>query len=385
MNELTYWMTYAFIQKIALKRKNEIFVSCFTNNMSILQLFEDESVWDLVGLSADERGALQEAKNNLSVNSFLAENLLAQGYDIIPFTSSEYSAALKRNLGTGTPTVLFAKGNKNLMNEKTTAIVGSRNANPLSLQFTTLTGKRCASEDKVVVSGGARGVDQTALDAAINNGGKSIIVLPQGITTFTSKIRQYYKELTQGRLLIVSPFHPNAPWTKEFAMRRNPIIYGMANEVYVAQSDSSGGTWNGVIDGLRRNKRKAEENKVTQDIFVRLPEENEQIANMLLIQKGAIPIDFNGNTVELSAEELMTPEEKEKKDLEKKIKALLLNHHELSSKDIISLLALDWSDSKMKVHLRKMPFISETKKGNKVLFLLKGRDNTLLFNDEGNA
>ena len=118
---------------------------------------------------------------------------------------------------------------------------------------------------------------------------------------------------------------------------------------------------------------------------MRLPEENEQIANMLLIQKGAIPIDFYGNKVELSFEELLTPEEKEKKDLEKKIKVLLLNHHELSSKDIITLLALDWSGSKMKAHLRKMPFITETKKKNKLLFLLKERDNTLLFNDECDA
>lgn len=376
MNELTYWMTYAFIQKIALKRKNEIFVKCYTNNTSILQLFEDESVWDLVGLSADECSALREAKNNLSTNSFLAENLLAQGYDIIPFTSPEYSTALKRNMGTGAPTVLFSKGNKSLMNDETTAIVGSRKASPLSLQFTKLTSERSVSEGKVVVSGGAHGVDQTALDAAINVGGKSIIVLPQGITTFSSKIRQYYKELTQGRLLIVSAFHPNAPWTKEFAMRRNPIIYGMANEVYVAQSEDSGGTWSGVIDGLRRNKRKREENKPTQDILVRLPEENEKVANMLLIQKGATAIDFNGNRIELSEEELMTPEEKANKIIEEKIKVLLRNA-ELSSKEIAVRLSLDKSDSKVKSLLRKMPFVIEIKKNNRVFFSLKGQNNTI--------
>lgn len=71
-------------------------------------------------------------------------------------------------------------------------------------------------------------------------------------------------------------------------MARNPIIYGFSEEIYVAQSSNSGGTWEGVMDGLKKGRK----------IYVRNPENNEKSANSLLINKGAISVDFNGNKIE---------------------------------------------------------------------------------------
>jgi len=98
------------------------------------------------------------------------------------------------------------------------------------------------------VSGFAKGVDRQALDSAVSAGGKSIIVLPQGIMTFGSGFKQYFKHIAQGRVLVMSTFAPNAPWSVEFAMARNAVIYGMASKIYVAQSDDKGG------DLVRRNR-----------------------------------------------------------------------------------------------------------------------------------
>jgi DNA processing protein len=52
----------------------------------------------------------------------------------------------------------------------------------------------------------------------------------------------------------------------------------------VAESGDSGGTWFGVIDGLRRGRR----------ILVRNPNPDEDSANLKLIGKGGIPVDENG-------------------------------------------------------------------------------------------
>ena len=90
-----------------------------------------------------------------------------------------------------------------------------------------------------------------------------------------------------GDVLVLSTFFPKTPWRTDLAMARNPIIYGLANEIYVAESSGKGGTWSGVADGLRKKRI----------IYVRQPEISEQNANLLLIQKGAIPVDFNGNTI----------------------------------------------------------------------------------------
>ena len=148
------------------------------------------------------------------------------------------------------------------MTEKSIAIVGSRNASDVSLQFTDNIAKLASKEYKVVVSGFAKGVDKQALDSAINYKGQSIIVLPQGIMTFGSGFKTYYKQIVDGDVLVLSIFFPKAPWKAELAMARNPIIYGLADEIYVAESSEKGGTWSGVIDGLRKKRK----------IYVRKPE-----------------------------------------------------------------------------------------------------------------
>lgn len=369
MNELTYWITLYFIQGITLKRKNEIYVACYKNSprISIIQLFEDRSLWSSLGLNSEEINLLSNAKTELANNSFLAESLISQGYDILPMDSLNYSKTLKQNLQTNTPSIVFTKGNLTLLQEPAIAIVGSRSADPLSLQFTSEIAKKCVAEGKVVVSGFAKGVDRMALDAALEAGGKSIIVLPQGIMTFSSGFKQYFKYITQGRLLVLSAFHPNAPWSVELAMRRNPYIYGLANEIYVAQSDDKGGTWSGVIDGLRKKRT----------IFVRKPNEGEKNANLLLIQKGAIAVDIKGNQIALRPDDILTQDEKDKKDRDEKIKHILESGGSITSKYILEKLALNWSDPKMKTYLRGLSFVEEYKMKGKIYFKLKGQIDQL--------
>ena len=128
-------------------------------------------------------------------------------------------------------------------------------------------------------------------------------------------------------------------------MARNPIIYGLAAEIYVAESSDKGGTWSGVIDGLRKNRK----------IFVRKPEDSEKNANFLLIQKGAIPIDFNGKTIEgyvpVENKDLFSSVNEPTVVYEKKIIELLKNG-EYTVKDIIKKFNLNISEKKLKDFLK---------------------------------
>jgi DNA protecting protein DprA len=302
----------------------------------------------------------------------LAESLFNQGYEIIPITSPEYSKKLKANLkATYSPTVLYIKGNKQILQKNSVAIVGSRNASETSLKFTDNIAKLATKEFKVVVSGFAKGVDKQALDSALSYNGKSIIVLPQGIMTFGSGFKNYYKQIINGDVLVLSAFFPKTPWKAELAMARNPIIYGLADEIYVAESAEKGGTWSGVIDGLRKGRK----------IFVRKPEPNEKNANNLLIQKGAIPVDFNGvelsktyetkNTEPLS----IVQEPKDSNSLETKIRSIL-NRRPLSAKELLTKLELDWTTQKLHSYLKKLDFIEVVKNKKTNLYKLKGTTDT---------
>jgi len=229
--------------------------------------------------------------------------------------------------------------------EKSIAIVGSRSASDKSLEFTDNIAKLASKEYKVVVSGFAKGVDSQALDSAIYYKGQSIIVLPQGIMTFGSGFKKYYRQIVDGDVLVLSVFHPKAPWKAELAMARNPIIYGLANEIYVAESAEKGGTWSGVVDGLRKKRT----------IYVRKPEPSENNANNLLIQKGAIPVDFNGTPINgyqpVEIEKTLFIGNEAEANYKNKILDLLKNG-EFAVKDILKKLELPWSEKRLREFLK---------------------------------
>ena len=371
--ELTYWITFSLIPHMWTKRKNEIYVNCYKHvpQISIIDLFEDSSKWDIVGLTECEKIQFEDAKKQLANNSFLTETLISQGYDILPITHDEYPKILKKNLKFNAPIVIYTKGNKSLLQEPSIAIVGSRKADNASLAFTDNVAKKGVSENKVIVSGFAKGVDRQALDSAIETNGKSIIVLPQGITTFSTGFKQYFKHIANGNVLVMSTFAPKAPWSVELAMARNPIIYGMAAEIYVAQSDEKGGTWSGVIDGLRKNRT----------IYVRFPEKDETNANLRLIQKGALAVDINGNGIQLNPEISKTKDELQAEELESNILTLLNRVEKVSAKEIINHLNLDIKENTLKKHLEKMQSVEKIKIKNRIFFRIKGGTEQILLLD----
>jgi len=304
--EAAYWMAlthelpaWSFSDKAGWKNEdkmNLIIQFYHDKKMSITDFFglSEKSLQDDFQLNERQINDLQKIKPSLANYAFLAENLQNSGIEVIPVISSEYSKTLKENLKKSAPPVLYIKGNKKILQEKSIAIVGSRDASEVALQFTDNIAKSASKRYKVVVSGFAKGVDKQALDSAIACKGQSIIVLPQGIMTFESGFKTYYKQIIDGDVLVLSVFHPKAGWGKELAMARNPIIYGLAKEIYVAESKSSknrqgietnGGTYAGVMDGLKKGRT----------VYVRKPDASEKNDNDFLIQSGAVAVNFNGD------------------------------------------------------------------------------------------
>jgi DNA processing protein len=292
MNQNTaYWLTLANLPKWGPKKTIGLIIKFFhERNLTIEEFFQlDEDIWGKeFNLGPDDIQDLIVARSDVANNAFLAESMLNEGYEVIPVTSPEYPATLKENLRSQAPVIIYVKGNMQILKETSIAIVGSRNASEQALAFTDNIAKIASQEYKVVVSGFAKGVDKQALDSALKYKGQSIIVLPQGIMTFGTGFKTYYRQIVDGDLLVLSTFHPKAPWKVELAMARNPIIYGLASEIYVAESNEKGGTWHGVVDGLKRSRK----------IYVRKPDDNENNANEKLIEMGGIPVDFNGKATE---------------------------------------------------------------------------------------
>ena len=348
-NEEAYWITLAHLPRWGYAKINNIIAKFLHDyKISITEFFQlsDLELRDLYYLEEKDIISLNQAKLEIPNNAFIAESLVNEGYELIPIISSEYSNTLKDNLKLQhSPSLLYIKGDKNILQENSIAIVGSRDASEISLQFADNIAKMASREYKVVVSGFAKGVDKQALDSVLKYNGRSIIVLPQGIATFDSGFRTYYKPLVSGDLLVLSVFPPKATWSTGFAMARNPIIYGLANEIYVAESSEKGGTWSGAIDGLKKGR----------NIYVRNVTEEENNANQLLIEKGGIAIDNFGERINtyIPKEELEIDLVNEPKvNYEDKIVELLYNG-QYAVKDIIKILKLDLTEKKVRDILKQ--------------------------------
>jgi len=359
---LVYWILFAHLPRWTTLKTNKLIVRIIHNQKITFEEFfnlsHDEWI-ETYKLENKEINDLEQGRKELPNYSFLLEDMTSQGYELIPFNSSDYPKALKDNLKLKfAPPLIYIKGNKSLLNDDTIAIVGSRKASERSLEFTKNIAINATQNYQCVVSGGAKGVDQTALDESIKANGHSILVLPQGILTYSSGMKKYYKQIVKGDLLILSTFFPKAGWSTGLAMGRNKYIYGLSKEIYVAESNSKGGTWSGVLEGLKANRK----------IYIRNPDDNEKNANDLLILKGGKAVDMNGSLIELNQTNEVPLDEK----IKNTIKGIAL-----TAKQIKEKINYDIDTRKFSLYLSGLSFVKKEKKGSSNVFIYKNESTQL--------
>jgi predicted Rossmann fold nucleotide-binding protein DprA/Smf involved in DNA uptake len=175
------------------------------------------------------------------------------GLWIMTRANPAYPARLKRLLKAEAPPVLIGCGNQTLLSDGGLAVVGSRDATSGELSLAAQLGERAASESVSVVSGGAHGVDETAMLAAVDAGGTAVGVLADHLLRAATS-NKYRTGLMDDRLVLISPFNPDAAFDVGNAMARNRYIYCLSDAaVVVATSNGTGGTWNGAMLNLKED------------------------------------------------------------------------------------------------------------------------------------
>ena len=148
--------------------------------------------------------------------------------------------------------------------------------------------KNAVTDEKVVVSGFAKGIDRAAFEEPLVRKGETVVVLPQGLMSSLYLFRKYKKEIEDGSVLFMSIFYPKSPWSVVSAMSRNKYIYGLSKEIYVAETSKKGGTSSGIMESLRAGVK----------VCIRLADANERNANNYFIkEKGCIPVDVSGKKI----------------------------------------------------------------------------------------
>ncbi|MBF0182508.1 MAG: DNA-processing protein DprA [Magnetococcales bacterium] len=140
------------------------------------------------------------------------------------------------------PVELVALGNLELLRLPMVGVAGAREASGTGIGVTTEYVGHLAARGINIVSGHAAGVDLAAHRAALDAGGVTTVVPAEGLQGF--KLRADLRPaLEEGRLLILSPFPPEAGWKPWRAIRRNRFIVGLSHAVLVIESGNAGGTF----------------------------------------------------------------------------------------------------------------------------------------------
>jgi predicted Rossmann fold nucleotide-binding protein DprA/Smf involved in DNA uptake len=203
-----------------------------------------------------------------------------KGLWVLSRSDDRYPQRLKgRGKRSQAPPVLYGAGDPVLLSGGGLAIVGSREASEEALDLARSVARACAEQEIQVVSGGARGVDNEAMIAALSSGGSAVGMLANDLAR-TATRGKYRSAIQDGTLALISPYDPGSGFNVGHAMRRNRYIYNLADFGLVASSSSgSGGTWQGAIDAI----------KAREPVFVWAGGQEVPEGNRQLIERGALP------------------------------------------------------------------------------------------------
>ena len=165
-------------------------------------------------------------------------------------TEAIYPKGLNKIYGALALPTLSYIGNIELLNLPSVGFCGSRRASEIGLTVTSKISAALAQRGVVVTSGYAKGVDTRAHYSALEVGGSTIIVLPEGISGFRIK-RELAEVWDERRVLVISQFSRDAVWRADRAMERNKIIVGMSSATIVIEAGATGGTLDAGMSALR--------------------------------------------------------------------------------------------------------------------------------------
>jgi len=191
----------------------------------------------------------------------------------------DYPPRFTERLKSAAPLLLYGAGDARLLNRRGLAVVGSRNIDQRGFALTEFVGSACAESRLIVYSGGARGVDKTAMGAALAAGGSAAGLLADSLEKGI-RAADARTAIEEGQLVLATPFSPHASFNVGMAMARNKLIYALADFGLVIASDAEkGGTWAGAEEVLKAG---------WVPVFV-VEGPNVPDGNRLLIKRGAIP------------------------------------------------------------------------------------------------
>lgn len=278
-------LEYVWISKLEIPYNEKIRL---LNEFGGLHQFFNSNLNDLIYYNTKEKYLFRILDNNLKEASKKEYDYMQNNdIDIIGYDEKEYPSKLNNIYQK--PICFYLRGCKEILNEVSIGVVGSRIAKNESLKVSRLLSQIFASNGVNVISGLAIGIDKYAHLGALDVKGKTVAVLGNGIDEYSfypQENKKVYERIIENRGAVISeyplftkPYQYNFPY-------RNRIISGLSDKIFVIQASKKSGSLITVDYAIDQGK----------DIYVYKSKDIEKESfegNKTLIEEGANYFKFS--------------------------------------------------------------------------------------------
>lgn len=248
VEQLKYWLAFNRIRGIG-RARFKLLDQCFESMQAAWAASEAE----LRAAGLDRRTVRSVVDGRLKVEPDAeADRLLKSSIHALTWHDEEYPARLKEIYDL--PPLIYVKGNLLPDDERSIAVVGTRNPSHYGRQATEQLVYDIANAGVAIVSGLARGVDGVAHQAALDTGQRTIAVLGSGLDIIYPREHTNLSErIADNGALISEHALGTRPDARNFP-RRNRIMSGMTLGTLVIEAGARSGALITARQALDENR-----------------------------------------------------------------------------------------------------------------------------------
>ena len=160
---------------------------------------------------------------------------------IIEYCSNLYPEKLREIKNP--PSRLYVLGNTEILNDIAISVVGSRTNTKYGEKMCKIFVKGLVEYNINIISGLAIGIDEIAHKTCLENGGKTIAILPSGLNNiYPTKNKKLAKEILNNGGTLISEYEPNVQADSKKFLDRNRIVSALSIGTLVIEAGQRSGT-----------------------------------------------------------------------------------------------------------------------------------------------